>query len=104
LELIFRCCLIDDRENTEEDFKNFQNTYVETCGSVDYKSARSCQPFIRSQRNFIILLCCFMIILRLMTLYLLWKYITDEYKNSNDEQITSGSNDDVRTSTATSIA
>lgn len=44
-----------------------------------------------------------MIILRLITLYLLWKYINDEYNNRNDDLVSVESNDDVRTSTATSI-
>ncbi len=44
-----------------------------------------------------------MIIFRLLTLFLLWQYIKDEYKGINDESLNFSNNDDDQ-STTNSIA
>jgi len=95
-----RCCSISDERHTEKNFENFQRKYPDTCGIIEFDDAESCLPFIRSQRNFTIFLCCLMIIPRLLVLFLLWKYIQDEY----NEPINFSNNDGERSTTTTSMA
>ncbi len=102
-EFLFRCCSINDEKHTSENFESFQIKYPNTCGKIEFSEAKSCLPFIRNQRNFTIFLCCIMIIFRLLTLLLLWKYIKDEYNGIHDEPIIFSSDDGER-STATFIA
>jgi hypothetical protein len=103
MEKFSRCCSIDDEKHTNEHFEIFQANYPDTCGKIQFNDAKSCLPFIRNQRNFTIFLCCLMMILRLLALFLLWKYIQDEYNINQDEPI-NFSNDDDERSTTTSMA
>jgi hypothetical protein len=82
---LYRCCSINDDRHTAENFATFQIKYPDICGKIEFPDAKSCLPFIRNQRNFTIFLCCTMIIFRLLTLILLWKYVKDEYDVYNDE-------------------
>ena len=82
----------------------FQNNYPDTCGIIEFDQAKSCLPYIRNQRNFTIFLCCIMIIFRLITLFLMWKYINDEYNGTDDELVRASTNTGTRSSTATSVA
>jgi hypothetical protein len=80
-----RCCSIDNKRHTLENFQSFKAKYPETCGEINFIDAKPCIPFIRNQRNFTIFLCCIMMILRLITLILLWIYIRDEYSGYIEE-------------------
>lgn len=105
-EIDFRCCKIDDFRHTEKRFESFQKNFPLTCGHIDFETAQSCEPSIRNQRTLMIFLYSLMAILRLTSLYLLWKYINDEYNNDLDTDLVSveSNDDDARTSTTTSVA
>lgn len=98
-----RCCSIDEHRHTEENFQRFQQKYPKTCGTVQFLHAKACLPYIRSQRNLTIIICAFMFVMRLLTLYLLWKYLQGEYKGIFHDLKNSSGNDDAQ-STATSLA
>ena len=82
---LYRCCSINDEKHTSENFRSFQLKYPDTCGNIQFSDAKSCVPFIRNQRNFMIFLDCIRIICGLVLLILLWKYVKDEYKDLSNE-------------------
>ena len=96
-----RCCSIDDERHTEENFESFQAKYPNSCGTIEFDDAKACLPYIRGQRNFMMFFSCFIMIFRLLVLFFLWRYIKDEYKGENDEEIDILSNDGERSTTTT---
>ncbi|CAF0764723.1 unnamed protein product [Adineta steineri] len=100
---ISKCCSIDDEGQTTKNLESFQKKYPSTCGIITLSNAKSCVPFIRSQRNFTIFLSCIAMIFRLLALLLLWKYIKDEYHDNNNETMDYSTTDGKR-STANFIA
>ncbi|CAF3918081.1 unnamed protein product, partial [Rotaria sp. Silwood1] len=83
---VSKCCSINDEKHTKENFQNFQTKYPDTCGNILFDDAKSCLPFIRNQRSLMIFVDCITIIFRVLTLFLLWKYIKDEYNDHNNDE------------------
>ena len=97
---LHRCCAINEERNTEVNFSSFQTKYASTCGSIEMADAMSCLPFLRNQRNLMIFICCFALLIRLGILYLLWKYIHHEYSTKENEPLVFTGTDGDASSTA----
>ncbi|UJR30878.1 hypothetical protein I4U23_018390 [Adineta vaga] len=93
------CCTIDENSHTKENFQSFQMKYPNTCGTIAFDQAASCLQFIKNQRNLTIFYSCIMIILRILILILLWKYIKEEYSNSNNETTNHSGTNNERSAT-----
>ncbi|CAF1415356.1 unnamed protein product [Adineta ricciae] len=84
-----KCCEIDGNARSNEIFESFQRKYPKHCNETTPDQAKPCLVYIKHQRNIITFFNLTLITCRVLVLFLLWKYVKEEYSNTNNELMAS---------------
>ena len=87
--VLYRCCEIDGNARSNEIFESFQRKYPKHCNETTADQAKPCLTHIKHQRNIIIFFNLILITCHVFILFLLWKYVKEEYSNTNNELMAS---------------